>query len=163
MLNEANTIEDFIGDLLSGSLARTMHVARASYDRESVAQASTSVGWTYIPAEQLARAESDVLVEAHVREALITLNPEIAEKPERADEGCGCDVYSPGELNVALRAGVAPQLISVNGVPKDAAHIRHSIQVGARLTIDSVGRTRGDRTGSGRSGTDNEDSLKALF
>jgi diaminopimelate decarboxylase len=79
-----------------------------------------------------------VLVEAHVREALIMRNPEITEKPDRADEGCGCDVYSPGELNVALRAGVAPQLISVNGVPRDAAHIRRSIQVGARLTIDNV-------------------------
>ena len=55
-----------------------------------------------------------------------------------ADEGCGCDVYSPGELSAALRAGVAPQFISVNGVPKDVDHIRRSIQVGARLTIDSV-------------------------
>jgi diaminopimelate decarboxylase len=55
-----------------------------------------------------------------------------------ADEGCGCDVYSPGELSAALQAGVAPQFISVNGVPKDADHIRRSIQVGARLTIDSV-------------------------
>jgi diaminopimelate decarboxylase len=55
-----------------------------------------------------------------------------------ADEGCGCDVYSPGELSAALQAGVEPQFISVNGVPKEAAHIRRSIQVGARLTIDSV-------------------------
>jgi diaminopimelate decarboxylase len=55
-----------------------------------------------------------------------------------ADEGCGCDVYSPGELNAALDAGVDPQFISVNGVPKDEAHIYRSIQAGARLTIDSV-------------------------
>jgi diaminopimelate decarboxylase len=55
-----------------------------------------------------------------------------------ADEGCGCDVYSPGELTVALLAGFPPELISVNGVPKNEAHIYRSIQAGARLTIDSV-------------------------
>jgi diaminopimelate decarboxylase len=55
-----------------------------------------------------------------------------------ADEGCGCDVYSPGELSVALEAGFEPELISVNGVPKDPDHIRRSIAAGVRLTIDSV-------------------------
>jgi diaminopimelate decarboxylase len=55
-----------------------------------------------------------------------------------ADEGCGCDVYSTGELSAALEAGVDPQFISVNGVPKDEAHIYRSIQTGARITIDSV-------------------------
>ena len=55
-----------------------------------------------------------------------------------ADEGCGADIYSAGELDVALRAGVDPQFISVNGVPKDKEHIRRTIEVGARLTIDSL-------------------------
>ena len=55
-----------------------------------------------------------------------------------ADEGCGADVYSAGELDVALRAGVDPRFISVNGVPKDKEHIRRTIEVGARLTIDSL-------------------------
>jgi diaminopimelate decarboxylase len=55
-----------------------------------------------------------------------------------ADEGCGCDVYSSGELSAALETGVDPQFISVNGVPKDPAHILRSIQAGARITIDSV-------------------------
>lgn len=54
-----------------------------------------------------------------------------------AEEGCGADVYSPGELEVALRAGIDPASISVNGVPKSADHIRRTIEVGARLTIDS--------------------------
>lgn len=43
-------------------------------------------GWNYIAAEDLPRRESDVLVESMVKDALIRLNPEIAEKPERADE-----------------------------------------------------------------------------
>lgn len=55
-----------------------------------------------------------------------------------ADEGCGADIYSPGELDVALRAGVEPRFISVNGVPKDKEHIQRTIEVGARLTIDSL-------------------------
>ncbi len=43
-------------------------------------------GWNYIPAEMLARNYSDVLVEPMVKEALIRLNPVIAEEPSRADE-----------------------------------------------------------------------------
>ena len=55
-----------------------------------------------------------------------------------ASEGCGCDVYSPGELSVALGAGFPRELISVNGVPKDRDHILRSVAEGVRLTIDSV-------------------------
>ena len=55
-----------------------------------------------------------------------------------ADEGCGCDIYSAGELSMALEAGVEPKFISVNGVPKDDAHIYRSIQEGVRITIDSI-------------------------
>ena len=43
-------------------------------------------GWEYTPADQLDRDESDVMVESMVREALIRLNPEIAEDETRADE-----------------------------------------------------------------------------
>ena len=45
-----------------------------------------SNGWEYIPAEELPRDYSDVMVESMVKEALIRLNPEIAEEPTRADE-----------------------------------------------------------------------------
>ena len=43
-------------------------------------------GWKYIPAEELPRSHSDVMVESMVREALIRLNPEIAAKPDFADD-----------------------------------------------------------------------------
>lgn len=43
-------------------------------------------GWKYIPAEDLPRAYSDVMVEPMVKAALIRLNPEIAAEPSRADE-----------------------------------------------------------------------------
>jgi diaminopimelate decarboxylase len=55
-----------------------------------------------------------------------------------ADEGCGCDIYSPGELSAALKAGFDPEWVSVNGVPKDEDHIYRSVREGARITIDSV-------------------------
>ena len=43
-------------------------------------------GWKYIPAEELPRSFADVMVEPMVRNALIRLNPEIAAKPEYADD-----------------------------------------------------------------------------
>jgi type I restriction enzyme R subunit len=43
-------------------------------------------GWRYIPAEELPRSHEDVMVEPMVRDTLIKLNPEIAAKPEYADE-----------------------------------------------------------------------------
>lgn len=42
-------------------------------------------GWKYIPAAELPRQESDVLVEAYLKDALIRLNPCIAETPSNAD------------------------------------------------------------------------------
>lgn len=44
-----------------------------------------SNGWDYIPASELPRADSEVLVEKYLREALIRLNPCIAENPSHAD------------------------------------------------------------------------------
>ena len=43
-------------------------------------------GWKYISADDLPRQHSDVLVESMVKNALIRLNPCIAEDPSRADE-----------------------------------------------------------------------------
>ena len=43
-------------------------------------------GWKYISADDLPRHHSDVLVEPMVKDALIRLNPCIAEDPSRADE-----------------------------------------------------------------------------
>lgn len=43
-------------------------------------------GWKYIKAENLPRQDDEVMVEPMVKEALIHLNPVIAEDPSRADE-----------------------------------------------------------------------------
>src|SRR5262245_50484126 len=65
-------------------------------------------------------------------------NRNLAVQRVLAEEGCGADVYSAGELEIALRAGIDPAKISVNGVPKQPEHIRRTLEVGARLTIDSL-------------------------
>jgi len=49
-------------------------------------QGGLASAWIYVPALQLPRQSSDVMVESWVREALIRLNPEIAAQPDRADE-----------------------------------------------------------------------------
>ena len=42
-------------------------------------------GWEYIPASELPRTDADVMVESHLRDALIRFNPCIAEHPAHAD------------------------------------------------------------------------------
>lgn len=49
-------------------------------------EALSCLGWRYIAAEDLTRRHADVMVEPMVKDALIRLNPEIAEDPDRADE-----------------------------------------------------------------------------
>jgi len=51
-----------------------------------VVETISANGWEYIEAGNLPRRHSDVLVEPFVRDALIRLNPEIAEDPSRADD-----------------------------------------------------------------------------
>lgn len=46
----------------------------------------TDNGWKYIDADNLPRQHGDVMVESMVKDALIRLNPVIAEEPSRADE-----------------------------------------------------------------------------
>lgn len=62
MFNEQNSVEDYVKDLL------------------------IKAGWTFIPREKLPRSDSDVMVDEHLREALIKLNTVIAEEPDKADE-----------------------------------------------------------------------------
>ena len=52
---------------------------------DMVIQAIKANGWDYIPAGALPRAESDVMVECYLRDALIRLNPCITENPSHAD------------------------------------------------------------------------------
>jgi diaminopimelate decarboxylase len=55
-----------------------------------------------------------------------------------SSEGLGCDTFGIAELTGALRAGVAPSLISVNGSVKTPELIERAIEAGARITLDAA-------------------------
>ena len=54
------------------------------------------------------------------------------------EEGAGCDTFGAAELEAALRAGVDPALISLNGSSKDARLIERAVAAGVRITLDSL-------------------------
>ena len=84
MFTESNSVEDFVLALLCGSHRGELPLAAA--DKPAVARLAEGLGWDYVEGAGLPRADSDVLIESHLRDALIGLNPEIAERPDRADE-----------------------------------------------------------------------------
>ncbi len=83
--NEENTVEQLVIDTLSvpENVAAEEH---ADYLGSHVSLHATAANWRFVPAEELPREHSDVLVESMVRDALIRLNPEIGAQPDRADE-----------------------------------------------------------------------------
>ena len=83
IFNEANTVEAFICDRLCGSI--THHTAVRSGLARRHGQVS-GLGWYYLASQNLSRHSHEVLVEDHLREALIRLNPEIAAQADRADD-----------------------------------------------------------------------------
>jgi len=54
--------------------------------RDGIRDHLQKIGWKYIPAINLPRDQTEVIVEPYLKQALIDLNPEIAEQPDRADE-----------------------------------------------------------------------------
>ncbi|MFP4025041.1 MAG: type I restriction endonuclease subunit R [Thiohalospira sp.] len=75
---ELNSVEYFIIKQLSGVnlLDKSIQEPQTEYGQQ----------WKYIPAEQLQREITEVLLESALRDALIRLNPDIEANPERADE-----------------------------------------------------------------------------
>ena len=76
--NELNSVENYIIHQLTGVNLNEPQIAE---NRESY-----TGNWVYKPADQLERGVNEVLVESELRNALIRINPEINQKPERADE-----------------------------------------------------------------------------
>jgi len=63
--------------------------------------------------------------------------PYLAVRQILSDEGAGSDTFGPSELEGAVRGGVDPALISVNGSVKSAETIRRGVALGARIVIDA--------------------------
>ena len=69
MFSEADTVEQMILDAFAKRSGELLPAC-----------------WDYVPAIELPRQPGDVTVEPWMRDALIRLNPEIADQPDRADE-----------------------------------------------------------------------------
>ena len=85
MFSEANTVEAYVRDLLSGPIK----LAPESGVREpppGYGPSPKGIGWRYVTPGEVPRQIQEVLVESWLRDALIRLNPEIAAQPDRADE-----------------------------------------------------------------------------
>jgi type I restriction enzyme, R subunit len=87
---ESNTVEQMILDaatsLGSGAGSSVLREDPPSGWGGSLGEEFKPSRWTYVAATALPRQPGEVMVEPWVREALIALNPEIAEQPDRADE-----------------------------------------------------------------------------
>ena len=55
-----------------------------------------------------------------------------------ASEGAGADVFSDGELYVALLAGIPAERILFNGNSKTRRELRMAIDAGVRVSVDSL-------------------------
>jgi type I restriction enzyme R subunit len=90
MFTESNTVEQMILDaatsLGSGAGSSVLREDPPAGWGGSLGEEFKPSRWTYVAATALPRQPGEVMVEPWVREALMALNPEIAEQPDRADE-----------------------------------------------------------------------------
>jgi diaminopimelate decarboxylase len=59
-----------------------------------------------------------------------------------AQRGAGADVFSGGELDLALRAGMQPEKLLFNGSSKTPAELRLAVGKGVRVSLDSLDELR---------------------
>jgi len=81
--NEANAVEAFVRDLLCGGITHQTAVGPGLARRTGQI---SGLGWHYLSHENLPRQPQEALVEDHLSEALIRLNPTIAAQPDRVDD-----------------------------------------------------------------------------
>lgn len=91
----------------------------------------------------------------------IKANSSLALRRILTDEGTGCDVFGPGELEAALRTGTDPERISLNGPMKDEALLERAIREGVRITLDS--RAEFDRAAAVAARLDKTARLRLRF
>lgn len=80
--NEANTVEAFIRDRLTGTTNPT--TVAPGFAEDGVA--SSGLGWHFVGPADLPRQPQEALVEPYLRDALIRLNPDIAANPAFVDD-----------------------------------------------------------------------------
>lgn len=85
MFNESNTVEAYVRDLLTG-ITKIVPANIAQEPQANYGASPKGIGWKYAPPAEVPRQIQEVLVEPWLRDALIRLNPEIAARPDLADE-----------------------------------------------------------------------------
>jgi type I restriction enzyme R subunit len=83
---ESNTVEQMILDAASGLAGTPRRIAQQDLPLYRKDSGGAPVRWEYLPPDRVPRQPGEVMVEAWVKEALVKLNPEIAARPDRADE-----------------------------------------------------------------------------
>lgn len=73
-----------------------------------------------------------------------------------AREGAGADVFSSGELALALKAGIDPGVILFNGSSKSPADLANAVESGVRVSVDSLDELRQLDAAAGSAGTEVE-------
>jgi type I restriction enzyme R subunit len=88
IFNEQNSVENLFVNILTGITPPTgsSKVGDPAAPYITAGRNRKGTGWHYLPALELPRRINDVLVEDYVRQALIRLNPSIAEEPDRAEQ-----------------------------------------------------------------------------
>lgn len=59
-----------------------------------------------------------------------------------AQRGAGADVFSAGELHLALDAGMVPERLLFNGSSKSPADLRLAVEKGVKVSLDSLDELR---------------------
>ena len=52
--------------------------------------------------------------------------------------GAGADIFSSGELHLALEAGMAPEKLLFNGSSKTPADLKLAVEKGVKVSVDSL-------------------------
>jgi type I restriction enzyme R subunit len=80
---EASTVENLVRDRLCGGVRHHTAVGSGLARHHG---ALSGLGWHFLSPQNLGRLPQEILVESHLREALIRLNPDVAAQPDRADD-----------------------------------------------------------------------------
>ena len=88
-------------------MTQVMRFNEANSVRDLVQECATAGCWSYTASKDLPRKHTDVLLEASLRDALMRLNPSVAEVPSRADEV----IY---RLRAIIQAGDRGSLVAAN-------------------------------------------------
>lgn len=80
--NEANTVEAFIRDRLTGTSSLTSVAPGLARQGGRI----SGLGWHFVGPADLPRQSQEALIEPYLRHALIRLNPDIAANPDRVDD-----------------------------------------------------------------------------